>query len=318
MWKMKKKLTLDFLRSEIIGRDFSFQTPYGKRLLTYADYTASGRSLGFIEKYLIHIQRIYANTHTEDSVTGRNMSGIMHRAEKNIKKAFNAEENGIIIETGSGSTSAISKFQEIIGVRLPAATKELFDGIIQPFVKDDKSRNDLLNQLKAEINSKKPVIFLGPYEHHSNDVMWREAFDEVIQIDLTEDGLLDLEDLEKKVSDPAYNDRRKIGSFSAASNVTGLKTPVFEVARILHKHNALACFDFAACAPYVKIDMNHDKESYFDAIFLSPHKFLGGPGSTGLLVFNKDLYNQELPPTSAAGGTVDFVSRDNVVFTEDI
>ena len=315
---MKKKLTLDFIRSEIIGRDFFFETSYGKRLLTYADYTASGRSLRFIEKYLIHIQRIYANTHTEDSVTGRNMSGIMHRAEKNIKKAFNAEKNGIIIEIGSGSTAAISKFQEIIGVRLPAATKDIFENFIQQFVKDDKSKIEIFDKLKAEINSKKPVIFLGPYEHHSNDIMWREAFDKVIQIGLTEDGLLDLEDLEKKVSDPAYNDRRKIGSFSAASNVTGLITPVYEVARILHKHNALACFDFAACAPYVKIDMNHDKESYFDAIFLSPHKFLGGPGSTGLLVFNKDLYNTDLPPTSAAGGTVDFVSRDNVVFTEDI
>jgi len=315
---MKKKLTLDFLRNEIVGRNFSFKTPYGKRFLTYADYTASGRSLVFIEKYLIHVQRIYANTHTEDDVTGRNMSGIMHRAEKNIKKSFNAEKNGIIIETGSGSTAAISKFQEIIGVRFPAATKELFENIIQPYVKDDKYRKEIYNQFKAEFNRKKPVIFVGPYEHHSNDVMWREAFDEVIQIAITEDGLLDLEDLEKKVSDPAYNERRKIGSFSAASNVTGLITPVYEVARILHKHNALACFDFAASAPYVKIDMNHDKESYFDAVFISPHKFLGGPGSSGLLVFNKDLYNKEIPPTSAAGGTVDFVSRSNVVYSEDI
>ena len=315
---MKKKLTLDFIRSEIIGRDFFFITPYGKRLLTYADYTASGRSLRFIEKYLIHIQRIYANTHTEDDVTGRNMTGVMHRAEKNIKKAFNAEKNGIIIETGSGSTAAILKFQEIIGVRLPAATKLLIEDIIQTFIKDDKSRIEFYNQLNAEINHKKPVIFVGPYEHHSNDIMWREALDDVIEISLTEDGLLDLEDLEKKVSDPAYDKRMKIGSFSAASNVTGLKTPVYEVARILHSHNTLVCFDFAASAPYVKIDMNHDKESYFDAVFISPHKFLGGPGSTGLLLFNKDLYNKEIPPTSAAGGTVDFVSRSNVVYSEDI
>ena len=313
-----KKLTIDFIRSEIIGKNFFFNTPYGKRLLTYADYTASGRSLSFIEKYLIHIQRIYANTHTEDDVTGRNMTGIMHRAEKNIKKAFNAEKNGIIIETGCGSTAAISKFQEIIGVRFPAATKELFEDIIQSFVKDNKSRKEFLDQLEAEINCKKPIIFVGPYEHHSNDIMWREAFDEVIEIGITEEGLLDLEDLEKKVSDPAYNSRKKIGSFSAASNVTGLKTPVYEVARILHKYNALACFDFAASAPYVKIDMNYDKESYFDAVFISPHKFLGGPGSTGLLVFNKDLYNRSLPPTYAAGGTVDYVSREKVVYTEDI
>ncbi|QEE14383.1 aminotransferase class V-fold PLP-dependent enzyme [Promethearchaeum syntrophicum] len=313
-----KKLTTNFIRNQIIGRDFFFKTPYGKRLLTYADYTASGRSVGFIEKYLIHIQRIYANTHTEDDVTGRNMTGIMHRAEKNIKKAFNAEKNGIIIETGCGSTAAISKFQEIIGVRLPSATKELFEDIIQPFVKNDKARKEFYNQLKAEMKTRKPIIFVGPYEHHSNDIMWREAFDEVIEIGITEEGLLDLEDLAKKVSDPAFKNRKKIGSFSAASNVTGLITPVYEVARILHKHNALACFDFAASAPYVKIDMNHDEESYFDAVFISPHKFLGGPGSSGLLVFNKDLYNQLLPPTYAAGGTVDYVSSSQVLYTKDI
>ncbi|MHA1902125.1 MAG: aminotransferase class V-fold PLP-dependent enzyme [Promethearchaeota archaeon] len=321
---MKKKLNLDFIRSEIIGRDFYFTTPYGKRLLTYADYTASGRSLGFIEKYLIHIQRIYANTHTEDDVTGRNMTGIMHRAEKNIKKAFNAEKNGIIIETGSGSTAAISKFQEIIGVRLPASTKVLIEKLANRSIKENtenrenKINREIYDQLLLDLNKNKPVVFVGPYEHHSNDIMWREAFDEVIEIELTEDGLLDLDDLEKKVSDPKYDKRMKIGSFSAASNVTGLKTPVYEVARILHKHNSLACFDFAASAPYVKIDMNHDKESYFDAVFISPHKFLGGPGSTGVLVFNEKLYNTNLPPTFAAGGTVDFVSRDKIEYTKDI
>ena len=120
--------------------------------------------------------------------------------------------------------------------------------------------------------------------------------------------------LEEIVSDPKYLKRPKIGSFSAASNVSGLKTDVYEVARILHRNDAIACFDFAACAPYVEINMNKDKENYFDAIFLSPHKFLGGPGTSGVLIFNEDIYQKDLPPTIAAGGTVEYVSPQKEEF----
>ena len=152
-----------------------FQTPYGKRLLTYADYTASGRSLKFIEQFLIKIQREYANTHTEDDVTGRHMTKILQQAETNIKKAFNAEKNCRIIATGTGATGAISKFQEIIGIRLPPATKELIGTIFEK-----SSKENILEQ--EEINRLKPVILIGPYEHHSNDLMWREAIAEVVSI----------------------------------------------------------------------------------------------------------------------------------------
>lgn len=315
---MKPFLTLEEVRNAIIGQNFIFQTPYGKRLLTYADYTASGRSLKFIEQYLIKIQREYANTHTEDDVTGRHMTEILHQAETIIKKAFNAEKNCRIIATGTGATGAISKFHEIIGIRLPPATRNLVLSILDNSSEENVTDQNLRKKLELEINRLKPVVFIGPYEHHSNDIMWREAIAEVVTIQLTPDGYIDLRDLESQVSDAKYKKRLKIGSFSAASNVTGLKSPVYEIARIMHKYNGLACFDFAASAPYVKINMNNDSDTFFDAIFISPHKFVGGPGSSGILVFNERVYNLELSPTSAGGGTVDFVSSNIVDYSKDI
>ncbi len=315
---MKPLLTLEEVRDALIGRDFTFQTPYGMRLLTYADYTASGRSLRFIEKYLIKIQREYANTHTEDDVTGRHMTNLFHQAEKIIKKAFNAESNCRIIAIGTGATGAITKFQEIIGIRLPPATKKLLQQLMDKSLEEKGLDQALRKTYEKEINRLKPVVFIGPYEHHSNDIMWREAIAEVVYIQLNPDGYIDLKDLENQVSDPKYKERLKIGSFSAASNITGVKSPVYEIARIMHKYGGLVCFDYAASAPYVKINMNNDSDTFFDAIFISPHKFVGGPGSSGILVFNERIYDQSLSPTAPGGGTVDFVSMTTVDYSEDI
>jgi len=315
---MKPFLTLEEVRDALIGKYFTFRTPYGIRLLTYTDWGASGRSLKFIEQFLIKIQCEYANTHTEDNITGRHMTEFLHQAETIIKKAFNAEKNCRIIATGTGATGAISKFQEIIGIRLPPATRNLILSILDNSSEENIMDQNLRKKLDLEINRLKPVVFIGPYEHHSNDVMWREAIAEVVTIQLTPDGYIDLRDLESQVSDAKYEKRLKIGSFSAASNVTGLKSPVYEIARILHKYDGLACFDFAASAPYVKINMNNDSDTFFDAIFISPHKFVGGPGSSGILIFNERVYNLALSPTSAGGGTVDFVSSTTVDYSKDI
>ncbi len=315
---MDQILTFKKLRDEIIGRDFFFKTPYGERLLTYADYTASGRSLKFVEKYLIQVQRQYANTHTEDDVTGRHMTGLLHHSEHIIKKAFNAEQNCYVIATGTGSTGAISKAQEILGVRLPPASKRQLEQSINQAIKQDKVKQEVVNSIKKDMEQFKPVVFVGPYEHHSNDIMWRQSLNKVVEIKLNAEGYLDLEDLTAKLEDPKYANCEKIGSFSAASNVTGIKTPVYEVAKILHDHGALAFFDFAASAPYVEINMNKDPTSYFDGVFISPHKFIGGPGSTGILVFNKNIYDASIEPTFAAGGTVDFVSSKAVDFISDV
>lgn len=315
---MPSKIDIAFLRDQIIGNSYCFQTPFGKRLLTYADYTASGRSLKFIENYLIKIQAYYANTHTEDDASGRSMTRLLHLAEQSIKQNLNATDNCYLIPVGTGATGAIGRLQQILGVYIPPATRARLIKIVENIRATDPSSKEVLAELEQEYRYAMPVVFIGPYEHHSNEISWRESFAEVVEIDLCSDGSIDLDDLKQKLTDNRYANRMKIGSFSAASNVTGIISPVYEIARILHQHNALACFDFAASAPYVDIDMNHDEESYFDAVFISPHKFIGGPGSSGLLVVNKRVYNPDLPPTHPAGGTVTYVSTNGYDFHRNV
>ena len=288
------------VKDSIIGKDTKIPTPFGNRLLTYADYTASGRCLTFIENYLQKCMETYGNTHTEDDATGAISTEKLHLAEKIIKRSVNAGANYAIIETGSGATGAIHHLQQLLGVYVAPAGKELFNECFSPIVEN------------------KPVVFIGSYEHHSNEISWRECFAEVVVISLDENGFFDLEDLEKKVSKKEYSNRMKIGSFSAASNVTGLKSPVYDIAKILHKYDALAFFDYAAGAPYLEINMERDEESYFDGIFFSPHKFIGGPGGSGILIIKRDIYNNEAPPTIAGGGTVDFVNAYTHEYSKDI
>ena len=306
-----------FLREQIVGVDSRFDTPFGERMMVYCDYTASGRCLRFVENYLQKLQRNYANTHTEDDITGRNMTRLLHEAENAIKGSVNAGPDGRIIAVGTGATGAIDKLQQILGVACPPATNEyLKDALIQFFGLD--RAQEFLDFRKSST----PVVFVGPYEHHSNEISWRQGIAKVISVELTDDGDIDLLQLEELLQLPEYADRQLIGSFSAASNVTGLRSEVHAIARVLHRHGAIACFDYAACAPYVPIDMNPpadaNGDSSLDAIFVSPHKFLGGPGSSGVLVFNKRIYPESLPPTVAAGGTVDYVSPVDQDFIQDI
>jgi selenocysteine lyase/cysteine desulfurase len=292
-----------FLRQQIVGVDSTFQTPFGERLMVYCDYTASGRCLRFVESYLQGLQRVYANTHTEDDITGRSMSQLLHEAEEAIKTSVNAGPQGRLIACGTGATGAIDKLQQIIGVTLAPATR--------------KNLGDMLDDdiLKAT----QPVVFIGPYEHHSNEISWRQSLATTVQVQLDASGHVDLAHLEELLQDPRYQNRKRIGSFSAASNVTGIRSDVRKIAGLLHKYDALACFDFAACAPYVAIDMNPEPEfdgddPSIDAIFISPHKFLGGPGSSGVLVFNERIYDRDLPPSVSAGGTVDYVGMTDQDF----
>ena len=301
-------ISFETLRNELIGKDFKFETPYGERLLTYADFTASGKALSFIEKYLLDLQQCYGNTHTEDDMTGEVMTKILHKSEIIIKRHLNAEENFYLIPSGTGATGAIERFAKIIGIYISPATKIRIDNIIKEHMKCDIGVDDIINESTDSLINI-PVVFIGPYEHHSYILIWKEGLAELVEIGLNQDGTLDLDDLKRKVSDIKYKDRLKIGSFSAASNVTGIITPVLDVAEILHENNALACFDFAACAPYVEINMNKSEKLYFDAIYLAPHKFLGGPGTSGILVINKKLYDKTIPPTVAGGGTVNYVSK---------
>ena len=307
-----------YLREQIVGVDSTFETPFGERLMVYCDYTASGRCLRFVEAYLQGLQRIYANTHTEDDITGRSMSQLLHEAEASIKRSVNAGNEGCIIACGTGATGAIDKLQQIVGVAIAPATRKLLYDLVDA-ADIDLDRRGLHELLAAT----QPVVFVGPYEHHSNEISWRQSLATTIEVRLDEAGGVDLAHLEELLIDPRYRGRLRIGSFSAASNVTGMRTDVRKIASLLHAHDALACFDYAACAPYVEIDMNPEPDGpeddpSIDAIFVSPHKFLGGPGASGVLVFNRRIYHRELPPSVSAGGTVDYVGMSGQDFIADI
>jgi len=301
------------VRSQVIGRGAPMRSPLGERRITYADFTASGRGVASVERYLLRVLESYGNTHTEDDYTGGLTSQHLLRAERCIKAAVHADERYRIIGCGYGTTGAVHRLQQILGVYIPPVTRETLKDSYEGYFSAGE-----LPRFRKHIDEGRPVVFVGPYEHHSNEVSWRECLAEVVEVDLDGEGSLDLQDLRAKLSAPRYAGRRKIGAFSAASNVTGLKTPVYEGARLLHEHEALAFFDFAAMAPYSRIDVCRDPQSFFDGIYFSPHKFLGGPGAAGILVIHERVYRAALPPTCGAGGTVDFVSADEQEYNPDI
>ncbi|WP_161882554.1 aminotransferase class V-fold PLP-dependent enzyme [Deinococcus alpinitundrae] len=285
-------------RSDLIGQDAVIQTPFGTRRVTYADHVASGRALHSSETFLTErVLPLYANTHTEDSATGAITSRLAHDACEYVKTQLGADESCTLLWCGSGSTAAVKRLQEILGLAAPPA---------------------LLERLRQVTPlAERPVVFVGPYEHHSNEVTWRESLAEVVEVPLCPRGGIDLEALRVLLKAPEYRNRRKIGSFSAASNVTGHLTDTRTLARLLHAQGALAFFDFAACAPYVPIDMRPGCPDGYDAVFLSPHKFAGGPGTPGLLCFQTHLYPAGAP-TTAGGGTVSYVSRTTHRFVTDV
>lgn len=266
--------------------------PFGDRRITYADYTASGRALTFIEDVIRdRVLPGYANTHTESSGTGLQTTRLREEARSIIHEAVGADEDYAVIFTGSGSTGAVDRLVAILNLRIPA---------------DLDRRYGLSDQIPA---AERPVVFIGPYEHHSNELPWRESIADVVTIGESPDGHIDADELGAALE--AYSDRTlKIGAFSAASNVTGILSDCDGISRVLHSHGALAFWDFAAAAPYVDIRTRApqgDPLAYKDAVFLSPHKFIGGPGTPGVLVVRRELLHNTVPAV-VGGGTVRFVN----------
>lgn len=296
---------IETIRAGVIGDDVTVTSPFGPRRVTYADYTASGRSLTFIEDYIrACVLPFYANTHTESSGTGLQTTRFREEAREIIREAVGAGPEHAVVFCGSGSTSAINRIISVLGLRLPSELAEKY------------------NLLAAIPPAERPVVFIGPYEHHSNEIPWRETIADVVVIESGADGHINLGALETALR--AHADRPlRIGSFSAASNVTGILTDMRAISTLLHTHGALSFWDFAACAPYVEIDVGRGPgatpadASYFDAVFISPHKFIGGPGTPGLLVARKALFGNRVP-SNPGGGTVAYVNPREHAYLADV
>lgn len=270
-------------RENIVGIDASFIGPYGEKKLVYADWIASGRLYHPIETFMLNQVGPYvANTHSESSYTGKRMTEAYREAKQIIKNHVNASEQDVIIASGPGTTAVLCKFQRILGIIYP----ESLAGMKYRIPTDDR-----------------PVVFITHMEHHSNQTTWLESIADVVVLPAREDLTVDPSALERALVQ--YAERQlKIGSFTACSNVTGIVTPFHELAAIMHAHGGYCFVDFAASAPYVPIDMHPaDYAQRLDAVFFSPHKFLGGVGSSGVLVFNKELYKNRIPD-HPGGGTV--------------
>ncbi len=273
-------------RANTVGQDQTFPSPYGEQRIVYADWTASGRLYGPIEQLLLERFGPYVgNTHSESSETGRAMTLAYHEAHRILKAHVNAGPDDLIICMGSGMTGVVNKFQRILGLKAPQGLRR--------YVKIPESE--------------RPVVFITHMEHHSNQTSWYESIADVEVMPPDRDGQVDLAALESLLH--KYRDRPlKIGAFTACSNVTGLCTPYHAMARLMHRAGGVAFIDFAASAPYVDIDMHPaDPEEQLDAVLWSPHKFLGGPGSSGALVFNRKLYRNTVPDDSG-GGTVNWTN----------
>ncbi|RLD27998.1 MAG: selenocysteine lyase [Bacteroidetes bacterium] len=273
-------------RENIVGINQEFESPYGTQKIIYTDWTASGRLYRPTEEKILNEFGPYvANTHTETTESGTAMTMAYHKAKAIIKAHVNSNDDDVLIVSGSGMTSVVNKFQRILGLKMPENLKEY-------------------TNIPDEI---KPVVFITHMEHHSNQTSWLETIAKVEIIPPGKNGLFSLENL-KNLLEEYKNHTLKIASISGGSNVTGIQVPCHDIAKLMHKYDGVCFVDYACAAPYIDIDMHpEDENAALDAIFFSPHKFLGGPGTSGVLIFNNKLYHNMIPDCPG-GGTVSWTN----------
>lgn len=299
-------------RDNIIGIDTYFETPYGTKKMLYADWTASGRAYAPIEERIQHeIMPLLANTHTETTVTGTAMTRAYEQSKHIIKQHVKAGPDDVLIFAGSGMTGAVNKLQRLLGLRIPERIMDYVKAGRLPSpaeLENNKVRIHALFSNYLDIDPElKPIIFVSHMEHHSNQTSWLETIADVEIIPNDENGNINLPALEQLLQ-KYQNRKNKIAAVTGCSNVTGIQTPYHEVAQLAHAYNGLCFVDFACSAPYVEIDMHPPmKGGNLDAIFFSPHKFLGGPGTPGVLIFHKNLYHNIIPD-QPGGGTVTYTN----------
>lgn len=273
-------------REKIVGQQQTFESPYGTQRIIYADWIASGRLYQPIEDKLLHQMGPYVgNTHTETTITGTAMTLAYHKAQQLIKRHVNASDKDVLITSGTGMTGAINRLQRILGLRI----------------------HEKLAPHAQIPDSLRPVVFVTHMEHHSNQTSWIETIADVVCIEPTPEGTVDLAHFAEVLAQ--YKDRTfKIAAVTACSNVTGISTPYYQIAKMIHQAGGYCFVDFACSAPYVSINMHpDDEEARLDAIYFSPHKFLGGPGTPGIVIFHSSLYTNKVPDRPG-GGTVSWTN----------
>ena len=268
---------LDWVRAGLIGEGTIIAGSGGPQRLVYADYVASGRALRQVETFMLeHVLPFYANTHSESSFCGAYSTRLREAARARIAALTGAGQEHAVIFAGAGATAGLNRLAALFGLAEAVAAGE------------------------------RPVVLTGPYEHHSNILPWRESGAEVVEVPEAPAGGPDMAVLEALLD--RYRDRGiKIGTFSAASNVTGVRTDVAAVTARLKAAGALAIWDYACAAPYAPISMTPATGIAIDAVVFSPHKFVGGPGGSGVLIVRRDAVRRTLP-SWPGGGTVRFVS----------
>lgn len=284
-------------RANTIGDDQTFRSPYGEQRIVYADWTASGRLYRPIENALRErFGPFVGNTHSESSITGSAMTLAYHEAHEILRRHVNANGDDLVIACGSGMTAAVNKLQRMLGLKAPQGLRKYID----------------------IPERERPVVFVTHMEHHSNHTSWYETFADVVVVPPDEAGIVSLAALEEQLHRHRHRPV-KIGAFTACSNVTGIIAPYHAMARLMHRAGGVALIDFAASAPYVAIDMHPaDAEERLDAVLFSPHKFLGGPGTPGVMVFSRALYTNTVPD-EAGGGTVAWTNPwGQYAFLDDI